>query len=322
MAEPLVFAVIDDDTSLRRFLTTLIHAGGDIVVEARTLAEGAVVIGEYPWDVAIIDRRLPGGDGLDLCRAAMAHGEAAHRHIVILSASSTQEEKLRGFEAGADEYVAKPFSVAELGARIRAIKRSVAAQKTLLVRLAALEQLSIVDGLTQVYNYRFFETELRRLFDIAARHGRPLALAMIDLDHFKRINDTHGHRAGDTVLTEVSTAIMENVRGSDVLARYGGEEFAVILPETRLEEAILLGERLREAVAAMTVRDAFGSVRVTISVGVAAVLAAGISSPSRLVESADRALYAAKRGGRDRVEFHDELGSADERENADPIVAV
>lgn len=304
MAEALVFAVIDDDPAVRRLFGTIIERSGDVVVQAGSRAEGEVVIREYPWDVALIDRRLADGDGLDLCRLASTHDGESHRQVIIVSGSSEHDERLRGFEAGADDCIGKPVDPLELRARLTAVRRNVLAQKALLARVALLEQLSVIDGLTQVYNHRYFETELRRRFDLALRYSRPLALAMADIDHFKAINDAYGHRAGDVVLTEVSTAIAQTVRSSDVLARYGGEEFAVILPETTLADAAIVTARLREAVEALTVRDSFGEVRVTISIGVAALPHPDLISPSRVVEAADAALYLAKSRGRNRVELH------------------
>lgn len=303
---PLVIAVIDDDPEIRRFLAVVARAAGDIVVEAGTFEQGEIVLREYPWDIAVIDRRLPGGDGLTLCRevASALRDEESHRHIVFFSAEDASDEKLRGFDAGADEYIVKPADPSELRARLRAIRRAVLAQKALLARLASVEQLSVIDGLTQVYNRRFFSAELRRLFDIATRHQRPLSLAMIDLDHFKSINDTHGHRTGDLVLTEVSTVIVQNVRSSDVLARYGGEEFVVLLPETPIAEAALMAERIRGAVEAMRVDARDARIGVTISIGVADVQSADTGTPARLLEAADRALYEAKEHGRNCVRLH------------------
>jgi diguanylate cyclase (GGDEF)-like protein len=305
-ASPLVIAVVDDDPDIRRLLSAIAASCGDVVVEAGTFERGQIVLREYPWDIAIIDRQLPGGDGLDLCRdiAEAVRESDTHRHIIFLSASDASDEKLRGFDAGADDYLAKPADPTELRARLRAIRRAVLAQKALLARLAAVEQLSVIDGLTQVFNHRFFTAELRRLFDIATRHGRPLSLAMIDLDLFKRVNDTHGHRAGDLVLTEVSTAIVQSVRSSDVVARYGGEEFVVLLPETPLVEAAAVAERIRAAVEALELDVAGTRLRITISSGIAAVPAPDILSPVRLVEAADRALYEAKADGRNRVRIH------------------
>jgi diguanylate cyclase (GGDEF)-like protein len=299
---PLVFAVIDDDAEVRRLFGALVRGGGDSVIEAESVAAARVLLDEYPWDVALIDRRLPDGDGLELCRDVVDATRGTHRYIAIVSGIVDPEEKLRGFEAGAHDYIGKPMEIVELRARLGAIRRTVAAQKELLARVSMLEQLSIIDGLTQVYNHRFFQAELRRLFDIAARHDRPLSLAMIDIDHFKNVNDTFGHRAGDRILCEVSIVIAESVRSSDVLARYGGEEFALVLPETPVESATLIAERVRTAVESAVIREQLQRVPVTISIGLAAIPSPEIDTPGRLVEAADRALYLAKSRGRNRVE--------------------
>jgi two-component system, cell cycle response regulator len=302
---PLVVAVVDDDPAIRRLVATIVRASGDVVIEAETFTAGEILLAEYPWDVAIIDRRLPDGDGLELCRQVAA-GERteSHRHVIVLSAVDSPDEKLRGFEAGADEYIGKPTDPAELGARLRAIRRTVLAQKDLLARLATLEQLSVIDGLTQVYNHRFFKAELRRLFDLTKRYERPLALLMIDLDLFKNINDTYGHPAGDFVLTEISTSIAQTIRTTDILARYGGEEFAILLPESTLSDAAMIAERVRCSVEDLTVEGAFGQIRITVSIGVAAVPAPGLDTAGHFVEAADRALYLAKERGRNRVTLH------------------
>jgi diguanylate cyclase (GGDEF)-like protein len=184
---------------------------------------------------------------------------------------------------------------------LRAVRRTVASQKSLLARLFILEQLSVIDGLTQVYNYRFFDTEIRRHFDLATRHERALALLMLDLDNFKKVNDTFGHRIGDQVLYEISNLIAQGIRSSDVLARYGGEEFAVILPETTQEEAFMLAERLRVSIASNPLDMANGPSRMTVSIGIAALPSPHIETAVQLVEAADRALYLAKSEGRNCV---------------------
>ena len=303
---PLVIAVIDDDPAIRRLLTSIARTFGDVVVDAANCRDGQILLAEYPWDIAVIDRTLPDGDGLELCRLAASYAQTGltHRHILFLSAATTTDDKLHGFEVGADEYIEKPADPIELRARMRAIRRTVATQKALLARLASLEQLSVIDGLTQVYNHRFFESELRRLFEISARHQRPLALAMLDLDHFKSVNDQYGHRIGDQVLTETSTAIAQAVRSTDVVARYGGEEFAVLLPETTSPEAALFAERMRLSVQGLLVQANTVQLEPTISIGVAAVPAPGIDTPARLIEAADAALYEAKKQGRNCVRVY------------------
>ena len=299
--EPLVAAIIDDDPSVRRLLASIITRAGDIVIEGGSIADGERLLREYPWDVAIIDRGLPDGDGIELCRGVSKGTTDSHRYVIVLSAADSHEDKLLGFEAGADEYIGKPIDASELAARLRAIRRTVAAQKTLLARMSELEQLSVIDGLTQVYNYRFFDAEVRRQFDLSIRHQRALGLVMIDLDHFKNINDAHGHPVGDHVLVEVSTIIAQRIRSCDVLARYGGEEFAVILPETAIEESMTIAERLRQSIEETPIDTTAGAIRLTISVGVGAFPSRTVDSPARLVEVADQALYEAKTNGRNCV---------------------
>jgi two-component system, cell cycle response regulator len=181
---PLVYAIVEDDASMRRLIASIVRAGGDVAIEAGDYAHGEVLLREYPWDVAIIDRALPDGEGIELC-AAFEPPPDSHRAVVILSAHGSTEDKMSGFDAGADEYVSKPFDPAELRSRLRAIGRRVHGQRQLLARVASLEQMSMIDGMTRVYNHRFFETELRRLHQTASVHKRPLSLIMLDIDFFK-----------------------------------------------------------------------------------------------------------------------------------------
>jgi diguanylate cyclase (GGDEF)-like protein len=302
--EPFVIAVIDDDPNVRELLAVIGRRAGGIVLEAGSVAEGMRILREYPWDIAIIDRILPDGDGLELCGIATSAAGESHRYVIILSGVQSHEEKMRGFEAGADEYIGKPIDASELAARLRAVRRTVTSQKSLMARLFILEQLSVIDGLTQVFNYRFFDAEIRRHFDLAVRHQRALALAMLDLDNFKKVNDTYGHPIGDRVLAEISTIIAQGIRSSDVLARYGGEEFAIILPETTIEEAFMLAERLRVSIAASSLDLSNGPPRMTVSIGVAAIPSPPLETAVQLVEAADRALYLAKTEGRNCVRRH------------------
>lgn len=164
-----------------------------------------------------------------------------------------------------------------------------------------LRQLAIKDGLTQVFNYRYFMELGRREFERAKRYGRQLSLIMMDLDHFKRINDTYGHAVGDRVLHVVAQICQKGLRNVDILARIGGEEFAALLPETGLEQAWLVAERLRQNVARTILRARAGEVRLTLSLGVGSVNA-DTKDFEALLRTADTALYAAKRNGRDRAE--------------------
>lgn len=302
---PFVIALVEDDLALRTFLTTLLKREGMAVIEASNLAEAEPLLDEYPWDLAILDRHLPDGDALELCSRVRKKSGVAHRYILMLSGDPAGDAKVLGLDAGADDYMGKPIRIDELIARIRAARRIVEYQKDLLGRLSILEQMSVIDALTQVYNRRFFEAEAARAFDRSVRYERPLAMAMIDVDHFKDTNDTLGHAAGDHVLIELTTLLIQNIRSSDVLARYGGEEFALILPETSLRDAFTLVERVRSVVEATPLKTAAGMVHVTISAGVAGVPGAAIGSAAELTEAADEALYVSKRNGRNRVAIAD-----------------
>src|ERR1044071_2428037 len=179
-----------------------------------------------PWDLAILDRRLPDMDGVVLCHELKSDPELRNRYIIILTGQTDQEDKVEGLDLGADDYITKPFQAAELLARIRAGKRIVDLQKELLATNKRLELLSITDGLTKLYNHRYLQDELLRAFEESHRYQRPLSLAIIDLDYFKKVNDTHGHAVGDEVLKSVSSIFKDSVRSADLVARYGGEEFA------------------------------------------------------------------------------------------------
>ena len=163
------------------------------------------------------------------------------------------------------------------------------------------KRLSITDGLTRLYNYRYFQDALKREFARSQRHQTPLALALLDIDHFKQFNDAYGHQQGDVVLQELARTMRGQVRNLDVVARYGGEEFAVIMPDSSMEVALRVAERLRAAVESMPVEGPTGPLRVTMSLGVAAVPHAEIGAPAGLIDAADRALYRAKELGRNRV---------------------
>lgn len=301
-ALPLTVAVVDDDASIRRLVKHFLHASNYAVIEATSGAEARQVLSEYPWDVVILDRRFPDVDGVDLCREIKANPDFMSRYVIMLTGENEESHKIEGLDLGADDYVTKPFRPPELLARIRAAKRIVDLQKDLMVKNKRLEQLSITDGLTQLYNHRYFQDEFARAFEQATRYERPLSVVIFDIDFFKKVNDTFGHAAGDQVLREVSRLFTESIRATDLAARYGGEEFAVLMPETTLEDAILFGEKVRKLVESTAVMTETGEVNPTISVGVANTPYTKVRSTRQLIECADKALYRAKRAGRNQVQ--------------------
>ena len=295
-------AVVDDDPAIRRLVRLLLKRSGYDSIEFTTGNEAREQLQRVPWDLAILDRRLPDMDGVMLAQELKSRPEFKTRFVIMLTGEDEQEAKVEGLDLGADDYVTKPFQYPELLARIRAGKRIVDLQKELLETNKRLERLSITDGLTNLYNHRYFQDELCRAFEESARYGRPLSLAIVDLDFFKKVNDTYGHAVGDEVLKAVSRIFQESIRSTDLAARYGGEEFAVMMPETNLDEAISFAEKIRSLVESTPIQTQAGPIHVTVSIGVATVPHPNIHAAKELVVAADNALYRAKHAGRNRVE--------------------
>jgi two-component system, cell cycle response regulator len=288
--------VVEDDPSVAKLVELSLKREGYSVRRAASLSAAHDLIDTSDWDILLLDRRLPDGDGVNFCHDIREKNP--HGYIILLTGDSTTESKLEGFDCGADDYVTKPFQMDELLARVRAGRRIVELQRALLASNRRLEELSRTDGLTGVANRRAFDAELTTRFEHARRYGRPLALLMIDIDHFKKVNDTFGHQAGDLVLERIARVLQRTTRQSDFVARFGGEEFVVLLPETPLLEGLRVAEKIRAAVAAEDLPT-----HVTVSVGVATIEQPELDSPDALVAAADAALYRAKRSGRNRVEY-------------------
>jgi diguanylate cyclase (GGDEF)-like protein len=299
---PFTVAVVDDDDSIRRLIHHMLKESGWNVIEAASSAEATDKLNTNPWDLAILDRKLPDEDGVELCRRLKSDPAFRNRYIVMLTGESEQDDKVKGLDQGADDYITKPFQPKEFMARLRAGKRIVDLQKELLASNRRLELLSITDGLTQLYNHRYFQDEFSRKFTEAARYERPLSLALIDIDFFKKVNDTYGHAAGDQVLKEVSSSYVSSIRSSDLAARYGGEEFAVMMPETSLDDAVQFAEKIRATIEASPIQTEAGEIPVTVSIGVSSIPHTKMRSPREMIETADKALYRAKRGGRNQVQ--------------------
>ena len=295
-------AIVDDDAAIRRLVRLFLKRSGYDIVEFSTGNEGREQLLKIPWDLAILDRRLPDMDGVMLAQELKSRPEFKTRFIIMLTGEDDQADKVEGLDLGADDYVTKPFQYPELLARIRAGKRIVDLQKELLETNKRLERLSITDGLTNLFNHRKFQDELARAFEESARYSRPLSLAIVDLDFFKKINDTYGHAIGDEVLKAVSRLFQESIRTTDLAARYGGEEFAVMMPETDVHDAVTSAEKIRTLIESTPIRTQSGEVPVTVSIGVAAVPHPNIHAAKELIVAADNALYRAKKGGRNQVQ--------------------
>jgi diguanylate cyclase (GGDEF)-like protein len=246
MPRPFTIAIVDDDAAIRRLVRLFLKRAGYDTLECTTGGEAREQLGDAEWDLAILDRRLPDLDGVVLAHELKSNQNLRARYIIMLTGEDEQEDKIEGLELGADDYITKPFQYPELLARIRAGKRIVDLQTELIEANKRLELLSITDGLTKLYNHRYFQDELARAFDESQRYQRPLSLAIIDIDFFKKVNDTYGHAVGDEVLRHVSALFRDSIRSTDLAARYGGEEFAVMMPETELDDAIAFAEKIRQ----------------------------------------------------------------------------
>ncbi len=301
-ARPFRVAIVDDDTAIRRLIHLYLMRAGYEVIHFATGNDARDELPRISWDLAILDRRLPDMDGLELCQHLKSNAEVRTRYIIILTGEDEAEDKILGLDLGADDYITKPFQPGELLARIRAAKRIVDLQKELLESNRRLELLSITDGLTKLNNHRHFQDELARSFEESQRYHRPLSLVIADIDFFKKVNDTYGHAVGDDVLKCVAQLFQQSSRSTDLAARYGGEEFTMLLPETHLDDAIAFAEKLRALIEQTPIETQAGSLHVTISLGVATVPHSRIRSPKELIVCADRALYRAKKAGRNQVQ--------------------
>ena len=249
---------------------------------------------------------LPDIDGFEISRRVKGDSSLPFIPIILVTARDSTEDKIMGFDAGADDYLTKPIVFSELEARVRSMLRIKKLQDELEAKNRELERLSISDGLTGLFNHRHIHGLLRDEFERSGRTGDALSVAMLDLDHFKAVNDTYGHQAGDSVLQQLAEILRATARDVDRLGRYGGEEFLAVLPSTTTEGAERFVDRVRSAVE----RHPFGigrdePVKMTISGGVATFPQQGVWSPELLIRRADQALYAAKAAGRNRVRRFD-----------------
>jgi two-component system, cell cycle response regulator len=283
------------DPARRDQLARTLRAAGH---EVTTVASGADVLEGCcggSEDVAIIDRGLCALDGGDLVAALKGDPQAYGTAVVLLEPDGLDSESAHAaMRAGVQDFLVEPVAEGELLARVVAAGRTKELQTELVAQGRRLEALIREDPLTGLSNRRFILTQLSGMVSGARRHGRPLSIAIVDLDHFKAINDEHGHQAGDEVLTAAVRAMRRRLRAEDQLGRLGGEEFLVLLPDTDARAAAIVAESLREEVA-----SAPAPVAVTASAGIATWSG---EPPEELLRRADQALYSAKRGGRDRIE--------------------
>jgi diguanylate cyclase (GGDEF)-like protein len=293
--------VVDDDPLSRRILEQVLVSAGYEVETAVDGQEALAKVRSRRPDVIVTDWQMPRMDGLTLCRILKATEETRFTHVIMLSAQGETDAKVTGLETGADDYLVKPIEPVELKARVRVGLRLQRALLDLAAKNEILEKLALTDALTGLANRRAFHDALDAEVARVARHGRPASLLFLDLDHFKRVNDAHGHAAGDEVLAGFSLVLKRGCRRGDLAARIGGEEFAVLLPVTGRLPGALVAERIRRATEAHPLGQT-APVPVTVSIGIAST--EDLPEPqeaAELLRRADAALYRAKTDGRNRV---------------------
>jgi diguanylate cyclase (GGDEF)-like protein len=305
--------VVEDSHTQAEWLAQVLTGEGYQVRVAADGREAIRFVRTEPPDLVLLDMILPDMNGLEVLRFIKSPSGDQFIPVILLSVKSDLDSRVVGLRLGADDFLAKPYADAEIKARAAAMLRIKTLQDQLRGAKAQLERLSVTDGLTGLYNHLHFGKRLGEEFARSQRYSDPLSLIMLDLDHFKRVNDEHGHPFGDRVLRGTAALITTSFRGSDICVRYGGEEFAVILPNTLVQGAQVVAERFLKKVREKTypiegVNPGGGNpgggnpveVRVTASAGIASFPSRNVNSSESLVKRADEALYCAKREGRDR----------------------
>ena len=302
-ASPWRILLVDDEPTQRLIMARLLKRAG---YQVETAGNGREALGKLDagdFQLMITDWEMPEMDGIALCSALRASQNKGYIYTILLTARDAIEHVVTGLQAGADDYLTKPVIEPELIARLSTGKRIVTLERSLRTANEENRRLSITDPLTGAYNRRYLMEQLPREIERAARYNRQLALIMCDVDHFKKINDTHGHLIGDEVLRWFVAQLQSGVRASDWVARYGGEEFIIVLPETNVDSAASAAEHLRARLVQEPFAAAEARFPVSASFGVAGwadVVPAG-SSFDALIAKSDAGVYASKAGGRNRV---------------------
>ena len=314
VAARLSIVVVDDDAALLQTLTKYLSDAGHTVYPAKNGQEALRLVVERNPQLVLTDWQMPGMDGIALTKALRQTKMGRQLYIIMLGGSADEDAQIRAFEAGADDYMVKSTRQTLIDARLRACTRVVQLQeeirrdkedvrrymKDLGVANRKLQAAALTDPLTGLYNRRFCLERLDQEWAESVQTGKSLACLLIDIDHFKRVNDTYGHDVGDHVLVSTAGVLQSKLRASDVACRIGGEEFLVIGSSMDRETALACAERLRADVEAQTIKIAGTQLRVTLSIGVS-LRKSSMAASAELIKNADEAVYVAKANGRNQV---------------------
>ncbi|MCH6559510.1 diguanylate cyclase [candidate division KSB1 bacterium] len=301
--------VVDDVPVNIQLLVTYLAAEGYDVVSAKDGHDAMKAVKEHQPDLILLDVMMPKMNGFKVCEVIKSDDATKFIPVILVTALNELEDKVKGMNSGADDFLAKPFNKLELLVRVRSLLRIKHLHDELQEKVIELQrtkeelrQLAITDGLTGLYNYRYFKEQLLQELKRAQRHSLDISVVMIDIDHFKQYNDKNGHPAGDVVLKDIARLLRDNIRNIDLAARYGGEEFSLILIETDKPSAKIVSEKIRKLVEdyGFAYESSQPDGKLTISTGVATFPEDGEDFDT-LVSKADQRLYRAKEAGRNLI---------------------
>lgn len=297
--------LVADDSIVSRHLldATLKKWGYEVVLASDGNRACEILCAADPPTIAVLDWMMPGLTGLEVCRRVRQLRQEPYTYILLLTSKSLREDLIEGMESGADDYIIKPFDQHELNVRLRAGTRLVELHTELLATREAMREQATKDALTHLWNRASILEILERELTRSIRELRPVGVVLLDLDHFKQVNDNHGHFAGDAVLQEAAWRLRNSIRSYDSLGRYGGEEFLILLPGCDDRGTIAQAERLRVNLAQATVLVSGAELVVTGSFGCTSTALGCEITAEALIRKADEALYRAKSLGRNRVEL-------------------
>lgn len=287
--------VVDDNLNNIRLLTDILEDENFTVYTADNGAAVLAMVHKLKPDVILLDIMMPGLDGFEVCKLLKNDFDIKDIPVIMVTAKTEGIDIKKSLEMGAFDYIKKPIDEIEVIARVQSAIRFKQTQDK-------LKEMVMKDGLTGLYNHALLIELFEKEIDKQQRNNGSISFAMIDIDNFKKINDTYGHISGDTVLKELSNILMSSVRGGDIVGRYGGEEFSIVFPGIDEQNAFQLCERIRKEVEDFNFEIGIETVKITISIGINFNELKGIINKREIIQKADEALYRAKHNGRNRVE--------------------
>jgi two-component system cell cycle response regulator len=299
----LKILVADDSPVYRKLVEQALSQTHCSVLLAKNGQQAVDLFAKHGPALVITDWTMPDISGIELCQRLRRNSELSYAYIILLTGNTDKEEVIEGLSAGADDYLTKPFHPGELLARVGVGRRIVELHRQVQAKNRLLEELALTDALTGLPNRRAIDVWVNRQLSAAARHDFPMWVVMADLDYFKKINDTYGHDAGDTVLKGFAEILKANTRQSNICGRLGGEEFLMVITHVEKENIMIAPERIRKQFEAQKFTVAGHTFGATASFGIAGFRGKTPPKFSDLVTLADAALYSAKKKGRNRLEF-------------------